>query len=96
MFFSRNEGKKKINIPNCYEGNPPNMSQTPWADSSWCGSGCRNKDDGRADKRFAALPVYAVTADVEEQKAFAERGFTGILLKPLTIDKLSDLFGYFC
>ena len=46
----------------------------------------------RADKRFARLPVYAVTADVEEQKAFAERGFTGILLKPLTIDKLSKLF----
>jgi signal transduction histidine kinase/CheY-like chemotaxis protein len=46
----------------------------------------------RADKHFAGLPVYAVTADVEEQKAFAERGFTGILLKPLTIDKLSGLF----
>jgi len=46
----------------------------------------------RADKRFARLPVYAVTADVEEQKAFAERGFTGILLKPLTIEILSGLF----
>ena len=46
----------------------------------------------RADERFAKLPVYAVTADVEEQKVFAESGFTGILLKPLTIDKLSNLF----
>ena len=46
----------------------------------------------RADGRFAGLPVYAVTADVEEQKTFAERGFTGVLLKPLTIDKLSGLF----
>ena len=46
----------------------------------------------RADKRFAKLPVYAVTADVEEQKTFAERGFTGILLKPLTIDTLLSLF----
>jgi len=46
----------------------------------------------RADKRFAKLPVYAVTADVEEQKTFAERGFTGVLLKPLTIDTLSSLF----
>ena len=46
----------------------------------------------RADKRFANLPVYAVTADVEEQKTFSERGFTGVLLKPLTIDKLSSLF----
>ena len=46
----------------------------------------------RADKRFAGLPVYAVTADIEEKKAFAEHGFTGVLLKPLTIDKLSRIF----
>ena len=46
----------------------------------------------RADERFAKLPVYAVTADVEEQKTFAERGFTGVLLKPLTIDILSKHF----
>lgn len=46
----------------------------------------------RADKRFANLPVYAVTADIEEQKKFEEHGFTGILLKPVTIDKLSRLF----
>ena len=46
----------------------------------------------RADERLAELPVYAVTADVEEQKNFAERGFTGVLLKPLTIDTLSSLF----
>jgi signal transduction histidine kinase/PAS domain-containing protein len=46
----------------------------------------------RADKRFANLPVYAVTADIEEQKAFVEHGFTGLLLKPVTIDKLSRLF----
>ena len=46
----------------------------------------------RADKRFTGLPVYAVTADVEEQKSFAESGFTGVLLKPLTTDILSSLF----
>ncbi len=46
----------------------------------------------RADSRFTSLPVYAVTADIEEQKAFAEHGFTGILLKPVTIVKLSRLF----
>ena len=46
----------------------------------------------RADGRFAELPVYAVTADVEEQKTFAERGFTAVLLKPLTIDILSKFF----
>jgi len=46
----------------------------------------------RADERFAGLPVYAVTADIEEKKSFADHMFTGMLLKPLTIDKLSKLF----
>ena len=46
----------------------------------------------RGDERFAGLPVYAVTADIEERKTFGKHGFTGILLKPLTIDKLSGLF----
>ena len=46
----------------------------------------------RGDERFAGLPVYVVTADIEEQKPFAEHGFTGVLLKPLTMDKLSRLF----
>ena len=46
----------------------------------------------RADKRFADLPVYAVTADIEAQQTFAENGFTGLLLKPVTIDKISGIF----
>ena len=46
----------------------------------------------RADGRFNDLPVYAVTADIEEQKTFQEHGFTGLLLKPVTIVKLSRLF----
>ena len=46
----------------------------------------------RVDGRFAELPVYAVTADVEEQKNFVERGFTGVLLKPLTVNTLSEFF----
>ena len=46
----------------------------------------------REDDRFVDLPVYAVTADIEEQKSFEEHGFTGILLKPVTIVKLSRLF----
>jgi len=46
----------------------------------------------RGDERFAGLPVYVVTADIESQKTFAEQGFTGVLLKPLTTDKLSALF----
>jgi CheY-like chemotaxis protein len=46
----------------------------------------------RADNRFAGVPVYAITADVEEKKLFTEHKFTGTLLKPLTIDTLSGLF----
>lgn len=44
----------------------------------------------RADLK--GLPVYAVTADVEAVKTSAEKGFTGVLLKPLTIKALSALF----
>lgn len=43
--------------------------------------------------QFAQLPVYAVTADVEVQKKFASQGFSGILLKPLTLQKLKPLLG---
>jgi len=46
----------------------------------------------REDGRFDELPVYAVTADIEEQKTFVEHGFTGLLLKPVTIVKLSRIF----
>ncbi len=47
----------------------------------------------RADPRFAAIPTYAITADVEMQKHYAEHGFSGILLKPVTLDKLASLVG---
>ena len=43
----------------------------------------------RADERWRALRVYAVTADVEARKTVADRGFDGILLKPLTADALA-------
>ena len=43
----------------------------------------------RADDRWKALRVYAVTADVEARKIVADRGFDGVLLKPLTADVLS-------
>ena len=42
----------------------------------------------RADRRWKALPVYAVTADVEARKGVADRGFDGILLKPVTVEAL--------
>ena len=46
----------------------------------------------RADPRFAKLPVFALTADTEYQRD--ERGslFTGVLLKPVTVAKLQELF----
>ena len=45
----------------------------------------------RADGRFSALPVYVVTADVEMLKQFEDAGFTGIVLKPITVDKLKNI-----
>ena len=39
----------------------------------------------RARGRLKSLPVYVVTADVEMQKRFRDVGFTGILLKPVTV-----------
>ena len=46
----------------------------------------------RADSRFTHLPVYALTADTEFQHDARNRLFTGTLLKPLTFEKLMDLF----
>ena len=46
----------------------------------------------RADPRFVRLPIFALTADTEYRRD--ERGglFTGVLLKPLTYDKLIEAF----
>jgi signal transduction histidine kinase len=46
----------------------------------------------RADAEFARLPVHLVTADVEARKQALADGFTGILLKPITLDRLQALF----
>ncbi|MBQ7178571.1 MAG: response regulator, partial [Victivallales bacterium] len=45
----------------------------------------------RADETFKDLPVYVITADVEATKSYKEQGFTGILLKPVTIESLKEL-----
>lgn len=37
-----------------------------------------------------SMPVYVVTADVELQKDYAEKGFDDIILKPVTIDLLKS------
>ena len=47
----------------------------------------------RRTPALAKLPVYAVTADVEAQKDYTALGFTGILLKPITLSKLKDVLG---
>ena len=44
----------------------------------------------RADPALSGLRVVVVTADVEYRATFAEIGFDGILLKPVTKDKLAE------
>ena len=46
----------------------------------------------RKNEAWKELPVYAVTADVEAQKTASKSGFTDVLLKPLTFEKLKMLF----
>jgi len=46
----------------------------------------------RDDPRFAALPCFALTADTEFNGDDRTRLFTGILLKPMTYDKLLEAF----
>ena len=46
----------------------------------------------RADARFRHLPVFAVTADTECNQDPRTELFTGILLKPMTYDKLVEVF----
>lgn len=45
----------------------------------------------RANAKIASLPVYMVTADVEMLKTYESLGFTGILLKPITIENLKTI-----
>ena len=46
----------------------------------------------RADPRFGRLPCFALTADTESRRDARTDLFTGILLKPLTYDKLVGAF----
>ena len=45
----------------------------------------------RADPKLAKTPVHVITADVELQETFAEKGFDSIILKPVTIGLLRPL-----
>ena len=47
----------------------------------------------RADERFARLKVCSITADVEALSTYRELGFDMLLLKPVTLEKMSDLLG---
>ena len=46
----------------------------------------------RADSRFCGIPVFAVTADTEADRDPRTELFTGVLLKPMTYDKLAEVF----
>ena len=45
----------------------------------------------RSREKWKDMRVYAVTADVETRKTYKESGFTGILLKPVTLDQLQTV-----
>ena len=45
----------------------------------------------RKNERWKDLRVYAVTADAEAQGTCEQLGFTGFLMKPITMDKLRKL-----
>ena len=46
----------------------------------------------RANRRLAHLKVCSITADVEARMTYKEQGFDNFLLKPVTIDKLTEFF----
>ena len=45
----------------------------------------------RADPKLAKLPVHVITADVELQESFADKGFDSIILKPVTVGTLGPI-----
>ena len=45
----------------------------------------------RGDERLAHLKVCSITADVEALATYKEQGFDSLLLKPVTIEKLTEL-----
>ena len=45
----------------------------------------------RADAKLAKMPVHVITADVELQETYAEKGFNSIILKPVTASTLGPL-----
>ena len=48
----------------------------------------------RGDKRFQDIPILAVTADVEAKDNFPLEYFDGVLLKPVTIEKVHKMLDF--
>ena len=48
----------------------------------------------RSDKRFRNIPILAVTADVEAKDNFPLENFNGVLLKPVTIEKVHKMMDF--
>ena len=46
----------------------------------------------RSNAQLAKMKVCSITADVEARLTYKEQGFDAFLLKPVTIDKLKELF----
>ena len=46
----------------------------------------------RADERLSHVKVCSITADVEARTTYKEQGFDALLLKPVTMEKMSELF----
>ncbi|MBQ9336648.1 MAG: response regulator [Lentisphaeria bacterium] len=46
----------------------------------------------RADEKLMHLPVFLITADVEARTQTEGDGFTGVILKPVTLQKIQSLF----
>ena len=47
----------------------------------------------RADEKLRHLKVCSITADVEALSTYQKQGFDALLLKPVTVEKLSELLG---
>lgn len=54
-------------------------------------NGAKLVEEIRKNPEWKDLPVYAVTADVEAEQNFDMSNFTGIVSKPITIDKIRKI-----
>jgi CheY-like chemotaxis protein len=81
-----NDGKEALDILTNPETEPFDLVMTDMWMPNLDGEGLVRAI--RQTPSLATLPVLAVTADVEARDKAAGMGFSGILLKPVTIDTL--------